>query len=149
MRKQLLTKMLLIAASLFVGTSEWAGVLTLYQQNFNSETGIPTGWTQASGTLSLEVSGENKWLRETTSGSGSRTAWYTGSAIKDAIGSHTSYTLEFDCLIKEGHSQSFCQQASHSASAATQFTINRYYKFFVLVHSLVAFVLKYLICSLC
>ena len=102
MRKQLLTKMLLIAASLFVGTSAWAGVLTLYQQNFNSETGVPTGWTQANGTLSLEVSGENKWLRETTAGSGSRTAWYTGSAIKDAIGSHTSYTLEFDCLIKEG-----------------------------------------------
>ena len=62
MRKQLLTKMLLIAASLFVGTSAWAydvpdgyeiktaimgtnnGDGTVTAENFTSATVVPTGW---------------------------------------------------------------------------------------------------------
>ena len=103
-------RLLLVAALLMVGANAWAVTKTLYSQNFNSESGVPTGWTQASGTLSLEESGGNKWLRETTSGSGSRTAWYTGTGIKDAISTYTSYVLEFDCLIKEGtNTTNYCQ----------------------------------------
>ena len=96
-------KSLLVAAGLLVGSANaWGVTKTLYSQNFNSESAVPSGWTQENGTLSLEADGANKWLRETTSGTGSRGAWYTGTAIKDAIGEYTSYTLEFDCKINEG-----------------------------------------------
>lgn len=122
MRKLKLMKTLLVVATLIVGGGNvWADAKTLYSQDFNSETAVPTGWTQANGTLSLEVSDDNKWLRETTSGSGSRTAWYTGSAIKDAIGNCTSYTLEFDCLIKEGtNTTNYCQGVWVTGSDLTQ-----------------------------
>ena len=94
---------------------------TLYSQNFNLESGVPDGWTQASGTLSLEVTGENKRLRETTAGSGSRGAWFTGTAIKDAIGDYTTYTLEFDCLIKEGtNTTNYSQGVWVTGSTLTQ-----------------------------
>ena len=105
MRKQLLLlKSLLVAALLGAGTSAWGELTkkTLYSQNFNSEESVPTEWTQSSGTLSLATDGANKFLREAYSGTGSRPAWYTGSAIRDAIGTYTTYTLEFDCCIKEG-----------------------------------------------
>ena len=98
--KRKLLKSLLAIALLCMGVGNvWADEVVLYSENFDSESTVPSGWTQANGTLSLESSGSNKWLRETTSGTGSRTAWYTGTAIKDAIGKYTSYTLEFDCLM--------------------------------------------------
>ena len=108
--KQKLLKSFLLAVTLLVGTSAWGDNYILYSQDFDSETGVPTGWTRENGTLSLETSGGNKWLRETTSGTGSRTAWYKGTAIKDAISTLTSYVLEFDCLIKEGtNTTNYCQ----------------------------------------
>ena len=103
MKKITFLKTLLVAVGLCAGSSSaWAATKTLYSQNFDSEASIPADWTQANGTLSLEVDGTNKWLRETTAGSGSRLAWYKGSLIKDAIGDNTSYVLEFDANIKEG-----------------------------------------------
>ena len=74
----------------------------IYSQDFDSETSIPEGWTQASGTLELAANGTNKYLVEKTSGSGSRLAWYNGNIFANSIKDKSNWIVEFDCLIAEG-----------------------------------------------
>ena len=74
----------------------------IYSQDFDSETSIPEGWTQANGTLELATNGTNKYLVEKTSGSGSRLAWYKGNVFSNSITDKSNWIVEFDCLIAEG-----------------------------------------------
>ena len=105
MKKNLL-KTALAAFVMALGTTGAWGqtqiTSTLYSQNFDDLTGVPSDWTQANGSLTLEANGSNKYLKETTSGSGSRTAWYNGTAIAEAVKNFDNWTIEFDCLIAEG-----------------------------------------------
>ena len=74
----------------------------IYSQDFDSETSIPEGWTQASGTLELAADGTNKYLVEKTSGNGHRLAWYNGNIFSNSIADKSNWIVEFDCLIAEG-----------------------------------------------
>ena len=74
----------------------------IYSQDFDSETSIPEGWTQASGTLELATNGTNKYLVEKTAGSGSRLAWYKGDVFSNSITDKSNWIVEFDCQIAEG-----------------------------------------------
>ena len=75
---------------------------TLYSLNFDNLSETPTDWEITAGTLSLETDGTNKFLKQSTSGTGSRGAWYTGSAISSAVANVDNWTISFDCLIAEG-----------------------------------------------
>lgn len=98
-------KTMLVAIGLAAGTiGTWGQEQSiLYSQNFDDLTDVPTDWTQASGILTLEDDGSgNKFLKESTSGSGSRGAWYIGNAIKNSVAEYDNWTIEFDCCIAEG-----------------------------------------------
>ena len=75
---------------------------TLYSLNFDNLSETPTDWDITAGTLSLETDGTNKFLKQSTAGTGSRGAWYTGSAISSAVANVDNWTISFDCLIAEG-----------------------------------------------
>ena len=74
----------------------------IYSQDFDSETSIPEGWTQAYGTLELATNGTNKYLVEKTAGRGSRLAWYKGDVFSNSITDKSNWIVEFDCQIAEG-----------------------------------------------
>lgn len=96
----------LLVATMAIGA--WGGVnaeettSVIYSQDFDSETSIPEGWTQANGALELAANGTNKYLVEKTSGSGSRLAWYNGNIFANSIKDKSNWIVEFDCLIAEG-----------------------------------------------
>lgn len=98
--KSLLVATMAIGAMGGVNAEETTSVI--YSQDFDSETSIPEGWTQASGTLELAANGTNKYLVEKTSGSGSRLAWYNGNIFANSIKDKSNWIVEFDCLIAEG-----------------------------------------------
>lgn len=98
--KSLLVATMAIGALGGVNAEETTSVI--YSQDFDSETSIPEGWTQASGTLELAANGTNKYLVEKTSGSGSRLAWYNGNIFANSIKDKSNWIVEFDCLIAEG-----------------------------------------------
>ena len=103
MKKNLL-KTALAAFAMALGiTGAWGQTTsTIYSQNFDDLTEVPSDWTQSGGSLTLETEGSNKYLKETTAGTGSRSAWYKGSAFADAVKDRDNWTIEFDCLIAEG-----------------------------------------------
>ena len=98
--KSLLVATMAIGAMGGVKAEETTSVI--YSQDFDSETSIPEGWTQASGALELAANGTNKYLVEKTSGSGSRLAWYNGNIFANSIKDKSNWIVEFDCLIAEG-----------------------------------------------
>lgn len=98
--KSLLVATMAIGAMGGVNAQEITSVI--YSQDFDSETSIPEGWTQASGTLELAADGTNKYLVEKTIGTGSRLAWYKGNIFSNSITDKTNWIVEFDCLIAEG-----------------------------------------------
>lgn len=98
--KSLLVAVMAIGAMGGVKAQEITSVI--YSQDFDSETSIPEGWTQASGTLELAADGTNKYLVEKTYGSGHRLAWYKGNIFSNSIADKTNWIVEFDCLIAEG-----------------------------------------------
>lgn len=98
--KSLLVATMAVGAMGGVNAEETTSVI--YSQDFDSETSIPEGWTQASGTLELATNGTNKYLVEKTAGSGSRLAWYKGNVFSNSITDKSNWTVEFDCQIAEG-----------------------------------------------
>ncbi len=102
--KRNLLKTTLAAFAMALGTTgAWGETTsTVYSQNFDDLTDVPSDWTQANGSLTLETDGSNKYLKETTGGTGSRMAWYKGTDIANAVKDRDNWTMEFDCLIAEG-----------------------------------------------
>lgn len=98
--KSLLVAVMAIGAMGGVKAQEITSVI--YSQDFDSETSIPEGWTQANGTLELAADGTNKYLVEKTLSTGSRLAWYKGNIFSNSIKDKTNWIVEFDCLIAEG-----------------------------------------------
>lgn len=98
--KSLLVATMAIGAMGGVNAQEITSVI--YSQDFDSETSIPEGWTQANGTLELAADGTNKYLVEKTSGNGHRLAWYEGNIFSNSIADKSNWIVEFDCLIAEG-----------------------------------------------
>lgn len=98
--KSLLVAVMAVGAMGGVNAQEITSVI--YSQDFDSETSIPEGWTQASGTLELAADGTNKYLVEKTLKTGSRLAWYKGNIFSNSITDKTNWIVEFDCLIAEG-----------------------------------------------
>ena len=99
-------KSLLVAAGLCVGMSAGAAVETeeVYKQTFEGLSAVPSDWTQANGTISLQTVSENTYLNEQSGGTGSRGAWMTGTSIQSDLATlnATNYTIEFDAVIYEG-----------------------------------------------
>lgn len=98
--KSLLVAVMAVGAMGGVNAEETTSVI--YSQDFDSETSIPEGWTQAAGTLELATNGTNKYLVEKTAGNGHRLAWYNGNLFSNAIKDKSNWIVEFDCKIAEG-----------------------------------------------
>lgn len=103
MRKQLLTKMLLIAASLFMGTSAWAVTKMLYPTGTTDPTN-PSVWT-----LGYVTGTQNAgYISFTHSGNGCRNLYLkffnTGS---DFYSDYDSYTVSFDFWNNNAWSNSY------------------------------------------
>ena len=111
MRKQLLTKMLLIAASLFVGTSAWAGTKKLYSQDFQSFaadanfTSVTGYWQYAAANVQKIVEGSgNKYLTYQTSTGSTRNAAINFNISSFSAGDN--WTVSFDASLTPGNKDS-------------------------------------------
>lgn len=111
MRKQLLTKMLLIAASLFVGTSAWAGTKKLYSQDFQSFaadasfTSVTGYWQYAAANVQKIVEGSgNKYLTYQTSTGSTRNAAINFNISSFSAGDN--WTVSFDASLRPGNKDS-------------------------------------------
>ena len=101
----LLSKTLLVAVCLMVGTSNAWGDKVLYSQDYQSATDA-SSWTSSDGTatpVSLQTASTNKFIRVGTSTNGryAYTNFFENntSATSTFYKSYTSYTLSFDALL--------------------------------------------------
>ena len=116
MKTKLLFKSLLVAAGLCVGQSAWAGVVTLFSQNYETATDASSWVTQnLAPTLETGDATYGKYIKvgpagSTTNTRSSYTVW--GSSFYD---SYTTYTLEFDA--------NFTVTTSNTRNQSSSFTV--------------------------
>ena len=136
MRKQLLTKMLLIAASLFMGTSAWAdgSKRTLNSQNYESASA--TDWAGPNVTATL-VTGDatyGKYAKGVPSGNGNRSYYKSVSFAYSAGTGYTTtdmttagYIIEFDMLMSGGNVKDRSEQQFVVPTTGPNLATNAYY----------------------
>ena len=106
MKQLKLMKTLLVAVGLLLGTSAWAEDLVLQSYDYQLETDASSWTTSDAGTLplSLQTSGDNKFIRigTATNGRYAMTNFFANGtdAANTFYSTYTSYTLSFDAIVK-------------------------------------------------
>ena len=110
----LLTKTLLVAALLMIGANAWAGVTTIYSQDYESATDASSWVTQnLAPTLVTGDPDYGKYIQMSVGSNNSRSTYTTwGNSF---YGDHTTYTLEFDA--------NFTVQTNNTKNQSSSFAV--------------------------
>ena len=124
MKTKLLTiKSLLVAVGMCAGQSAWAGIVTLYSQNYESAVDASSWTNNNNSSLNLKTGDATygKYIEQTPSGSGNRGAYSDFGASMTGI---TSWTLEWDMKLVQGLCAERSQSAFAVGSATSVYTAN-------------------------